>query len=498
MLLTQKSRGDIYLMRAMSPDGALLWEKPLPCDGIFHSGNLSHLSCEDRSRRTLRGVSTRNGEMAWEKRFPAKITHVSQQGDELVVEVDEKVAHRLRLADGKRVRQEPPIPRAARTFIEHVGDYLISETTIPQIFKTDLMWTRTYADNKHVRSDGGVSHPTFKVVNQGLFFFGRHHKTQTDIAMVAPDHHRLIWTAPWPFAHEPTNYLLGARQNIVTWGDGSHWAAYSLIDGQIVGTGRRNRMDQLVVAHGRSATLENRDGFHRKLVIRSLQIQEADFALSRRPPFQKMPTWFSPQNRFTFMVVRHEDLDLENGSWDKTEITSFEMDAVVAAGELQVNWKIRRDGREPRGTFRVDERAYLEGDTIFTDLAKLSPDQHFTDESVLILPQKTFQEALARGETRWRDLHGGDARLEYLGPTWHQAHFEDGERSSTQIMPAHLFRSGNVEYRVVESDGLPILVSANHGDWQVHLVTVAFNPGNQNQNTNRTKEKRTRKKKRRR
>ena len=496
MLLTQKSRGDIYQMRALSPDGTLLWERPLPCDGIFHTGNLSYLSCEDRGRTTIRGISTRNGKMAWERHFQSKITHVSQQGDELVVELAEKSAHRLRLVDGSLVRKEPPIPKAARTFIEHVGDYLISATTIPHIFKTDLMWTRLYDDNTHVRTDGGVSHPTFKVINQGLFFFGRHHETQTDIAMVEPDHHRIIWTAPWPFAHEPTNYLLREHQNIVTWGDGSHWAAYSLVDGQIVGTGRRSRMDQIVVAHGRSATLEKTDGFRHNLVIRPLQIQEADLALSKRPPFKKMPTWFSPQNRFTFMVVRHDDLDLDNGSYDKTEITAFEMEVVVEAGELQVDWKIRRDGREPSGTFRVDERAYLEGDTIFTDLSKLRPDQRFTDQSVLIMPQKTFQEAVALGETRWRDLHGGDSRLEYLGPTWHQAQFDRGERSATQIMPAHLFRSGDVEYRVVESDGLPILVSANHGDWQVHLVTVETSSGNKNQS--RPKEKRTRKKKRRR
>ena len=497
-LLTQKTRGDIFQMQALSPDGAILWEKPLPCDGIFHKGNLSHLSCEDRSRRTLRGVSTRNGKTAWEKRFPAGITHVSHQGDELVVEVDEKIAYRLRLADGKLVRKETPIPKAARTFIERVGDYLISETTIPHIFKTDLMWTRAYEDNGHVRSDGGILHPTFKVRDQGLFFFGRHHETQTDIAMAAPDHHRIIWTAPWPFAHEPTNYLLSAHQNIVTWGDGSHWAAYSLVDGKIVGTGRRNKMDQVVVAHGRSATLEKRDAYRRKLVIRTLQIQEADLALTKRPPFQKMPAWFSSQNRFTFMVVRHDDLDLTNGSWDKTEITSFVMDAVMQEGALQVDWKIRRDGREPRGTFQVDERAYLEGNTIFTDLSKLQPDQRFTDRSILILPKKIFQEALTQGRARWRDVHGGDSSLEYLGPTWHQAHFDYGERASVQIMPAHLFRSGDVEYRVVESDGLPILVSANHGDWQVHLVTLEFSPKNKNRTEKRSKRKRTRKKKRRR
>jgi hypothetical protein len=88
--------------------------------------------------------------------------------------------------------------------------------------------------------------------------------------------------------------------------------------------------------------------------------------------------------------------------------------------------------------------------------------------------------------------------LEYLGPAWHQAHFEYGERGTTQIMPAHLFRSGDVEYRVVESDGLPFLVFAKQGYWLVQLTTVRFGPANGDQNEKKPKKKRLRKKKRRR
>jgi len=352
-----------------------------------------------------------------------------------------------------------------------LGDYLVSKPVIPEVLRTNFMLTRSYGDQRHLRTDYGAWRPPFAVLPEGLFFFGGHSFDQTDLALVDPAHHRLIWSAPWPFAEAPQNYIVRGHKDLLTWADASHWVAYALDDGRIVGTGRKQRRDAVVAAHGVSATLEVGARGHRALALRPLQVLQTDARLATREPYRGGREWFSPAHELTYLVSHDGGLDPEHGLREHRDIDAFILNFRSTAGQWRVKWRMRADGRAPRGAFRIRQRASAGSAPLFTDLRRLPIQPPLEGHSVLMLPQEVFQRARAKGRVKWKDLHGGSDTLEYLGETWHQAAFDD-QYSRLEIMPAHLFRSGNAEYRVVMSGDVPVVVYAHYGDWVVYLAEV--------------------------